>query len=190
MAAPHLLSVDFQKNNLRKHMLRRRGYGVSEGQSNLLRAKLLTLLSGFRHRTIGLVWPMEDEVDLRPIFCELLASGNAIALPETPPKGEPLIFRHWAPDVAMKEGRFRTFFPDSQPVTPDILLVPLLAFDRRGFRLGYGGGYYDRTLARLKSPAFGFALSWQEQVVIPTGPYDCALDAIITEREVIRPRLR
>ena len=87
--------------------------------------------------------------------------------------------------------RFGTLRPDGPEIVPDLLFVPLLAFDRRGRRLGYGGGYYDRTLAALPGAiAVGCAFAAQEMDEVPAGPHDIALDAVATEREVIDCRLR
>jgi 5-formyltetrahydrofolate cyclo-ligase len=137
--------------------------------------------------TIAGVWPLPGELDLRPLLQALHASGHGILLPETTPPGQPLIFRHWTPGCAMVTERFGTQRPDGQIDSPDILFVPLLAFDRRGHRLGYGGGYYDRTLAALPGrAAIGFGFSALEVDFVPTGPHDQPLDAIVTEKEVIR----
>lgn len=111
-------------------------------------------------------WPMGDEIDLRPLLHALHARGHRLALPETPKRGEALIFRHWHPDATMIAGRFGTSHPDGPPVSPDFFLVPLLAFDRRGNRLGYGAGYYDRALAahqtayRLAAPTLPKKCPW------------------------------
>lgn len=138
---------------------------------------------------IALVWPLPGESDLRPVMQALHADGLCIALPEVTAKRRPLTFRLWQPDCVMQPGHHGTCHPEGPPVQPDVVCVPLLAFDRRGMRLGYGGGYYDRTLAALpRARAMGFGLSFQEVTCIPTGLYDVALPAIVTERELIRCR--
>lgn len=95
-------------------------------------------------------WPMGQEIDIRPLLLALHERGHPIVLPETPKRGNPLIFRLWYPGAVMVPERFGTFRPDGEMRAPDFLLVPLLAFDRRGYRVGYGAGYYDRTLAGLR----------------------------------------
>src|SRR5262249_49513285 len=94
-------------------------------------------------------WPIGQEIDIRPVLQALHERGHEIVLPETPKRGNPLIFRIWHPGDSMIPERFGTFRPPGPIAVPDFLLVPLLAFDRRGYRLGYGAGYYDRTLAGL-----------------------------------------
>ena len=107
-------------------------------------------------------------------------------LPETTPRGTPLVFRRWTPDTPLVAGRFNTWHPDAEALAPQLLLVPLLAFDDRLMRLGYGGGYYDRTLAALPGcRAIGFAYARQQVAFIPTGPFDVPLDAIVTEAGVL-----
>lgn len=134
-------------------------------------------------------WPMGREIDIRPLLEALHNSGHPILLPETPPRGNPLIFRHWHPGMAMLPERFGTARPSGAIATPDILLVPLLAFDRQGHRLGYGGGYYDRTLATLPGAmAIGCAYAAQELDEVPVAEYDAPLHAVATERGVIRFR--
>ncbi|MBS4075220.1 5-formyltetrahydrofolate cyclo-ligase [Ameyamaea chiangmaiensis] len=135
---------------------------------------------------VASLWPLEGEPDLRPLAHALHGAGRQVALPETTPRGHPLRFRRWTPDTPMRPGRFGTRFPDGPYAEPDLIFVPLLCFDRRGFRLGYGGGYYDRTLAeRPDARAIGFAFSRQEVAFVPTGPYDVALDHVATEHGVI-----
>jgi 5-formyltetrahydrofolate cyclo-ligase len=132
-------------------------------------------------------WPMRGEIDIRPLLDALHARGHAVLLPETPPPGQALIFRHWHPGAAMLPERFGTQRPDGPIATPDTLLIPLLAFDRRGGRLGYGGGYYDRTLAGLPGArAIGCAFAAQELDAVPMDAYDARLHAVATERGVIR----
>ncbi len=134
------------------------------------------------------VWPLPGEIDLRPLLHTLHARGFGIGLPETTPRGKPLIFRRWQPDSVMLPEKFGTFKPDGPVIEPDLFLVPLLAFDRSGRRLGYGGGYYDRTLPLYPGrPALGFAYAAQEVANLPSEPHDHPLDAIVTEAGVIIP---
>ncbi|MDT8870676.1 5-formyltetrahydrofolate cyclo-ligase [Komagataeibacter rhaeticus] len=128
------------------------------------------------------------ESDLRPVMQALHADGLCIVLPETPPRGHPSSFAVGRLTAPCSRGDTAPFTPMA-PMQPDVVCVPLLAFDRRGMRLGYGGGYYDRTLARLpRARTVGFGLSFQEVTCIPTGLYDVPLPAIVTEREWIRCR--
>ncbi|MEI6161795.1 MAG: 5-formyltetrahydrofolate cyclo-ligase [Roseococcus sp.] len=137
---------------------------------------------------IGGFWPMGAEIDTRPLLDALHARGHGIALPVTPPRGQPLFFRRWLPGKAMARGPMGTQHPaEGEAVTPDWLIIPLLAFDSTGARLGYGGGYYDRTLALLPhATAIGVAYAAQEIPQVPTGPHDIRLTAIATERGLIR----
>lgn len=131
-------------------------------------------------------WPMPGELDIRPVLHALHARGSRVMLPETPPRGNALIFRRWTPESAMIRERFGTYRPDGEVGTPDVLLVPLLAFDRKGNRLGYGGGYYDRTLAALPGArAIGCAFAALELDEVPVGEYDAPLQAVATELGVI-----
>lgn len=132
---------------------------------------------------------MGTEIDTRPLLEALLARGHLIALPVTPPRGQALSFRAWVPGTPMARGPLGTQHPATgEAVSPDWLLIPLLAFDRSGARLGYGGGYYDRTLALLRdATAIGVAYAAQEIAEVPMGPYDIRLHAIATERGLIRP---
>ncbi|SFK39535.1 5-formyltetrahydrofolate cyclo-ligase [Falsiroseomonas stagni] len=134
-------------------------------------------------------WPMGPEIDIRPLLHALHGRGHRIALPVTPKRGLPLHFRAWSPGDALARGPMGTSQPgpDAAPLVPDWLLVPLLAFDRAGRRLGYGGGYYDRTLAALPgATAIGTAFAAQEVDEVPAGPEDAPLTAIVTERGVTR----
>ncbi|MCA3285601.1 MAG: 5-formyltetrahydrofolate cyclo-ligase [Roseomonas sp.] len=132
-------------------------------------------------------WPMGDEMDPRPLMLALASRGHAMALPVTPPRGQPLAFRAWAPSAALRPGPLGTSEPVAgEELRPDVLLVPLLAFDRAGRRLGYGGGYYDRTLAALPgAKPIGIAYAAQEMAEVPAGPQDFHLRLIATEGGVI-----
>jgi len=132
-------------------------------------------------------WPMGDEMDPRLLMLALASRGHAIALPVTPPRGQPLAFRAWAPGAALRPGPMGTSEPVAgEELRPDVVLVPLLAFDRAGRRLGYGGGYYDRTLAALPgAKAIGIAYAGQELAEVPAGLRDFRLPLIATEAGVI-----
>jgi 5-formyltetrahydrofolate cyclo-ligase len=135
--------------------------------------------------------PMRSEINPLPLMKALADAGARLALPVTGPRGEPLTMRAWAWGEPLASGVWgiREPKPQAPQVDPDILLVPLLAFDRAGGRLGYGGGYYDLTLARLRSckavTAIGVAYAIQEIALVPTTPYDATLDLVLTEQEVI-----
>jgi 5-formyltetrahydrofolate cyclo-ligase len=133
-------------------------------------------------------WPMGHEIDIRPLLHALHDRGHPIALPVTPKRGNPLLFRRWRPGDDLARGPMGTRQPaeTADPLTPAFLLVPLLAFDRRGNRLGYGAGYYDRTLAALPGAvALGVAHAAQELDEVPAGPEDARLTAIATEAGLI-----
>lgn len=140
-------------------------------------------------------WPIKDEVDVRPLLSHL-AQTHTIVLPVTPRDRLRLSFRQWTPDCAMEAGPFGTSHPvgelgdGSGPLVPDVVMVPMLAFTRSGDRLGYGGGFYDATLAALKAdnPALrsvGVAYAGQMAKLLPTEPTDVALDHILTENGLI-----
>ena len=135
-------------------------------------------------------WPMGEEIDVKPLLMQLHASGHPIGLPVVVKKSEPLIFRHWHPGMALVGGGFGTEVPPpgAPEVEPQVLIVPLLAFDAEGYRLGYGGGFYDRTLDKLRSGsaadplAVGVAFSAQHVSRVPRDAFDQPLDWIVTEK--------
>ena len=148
------------------------------------------LLAGFAPPPAAIIagyWPMGGEMDPRPLMLALASRGHRLALPVTPPRGQPLTFRFWAPGTALRAGPMGTSEPgEGDECRPDILLVPLLAFDRAGRRLGYGGGYYDRTLTALAgAKAIGIAYAGQEMPQVPAGSQDFRLPLIATEAGII-----
>lgn len=141
----------------------------------------------FRGKTIGAYWPIKDEFDIGPLMSALMAQGETIALPAILRKHHPLEFRRYAPETTLERGPYGTHQPpkSSPALTPHIILMPLLAFTHDGERLGYGGGYYDRTLAELRAAhdvfACGVAFAAQEAQSLPTETHDMRLDGILTE---------
>lgn len=130
--------------------------------------------------------PLGDEINLWPLLTYLYSEGHRICLPVTPKTPSVLNFRQWTPDSLMGTDRHGVSFPVSgTELIPDVVLVPLLAFTNRGERLGYGGGYYDRTLEFLREAgevfACGVAYAGQEMAELPTDAYDQRLDGILTE---------
>jgi len=142
-----------------------------------------TIVSGFS--------PMKSEINPLPLMRKLAEAGARLALPVVAGKGKPLVMRAWVFGEPLAAGVWgiREPKPEAAEVEPDILIVPLLAFDRRGHRIGYGAGYYDMTIAalRAKKPivAVGIAYAIQEVPAVPTTPRDARLDLVLTEREVI-----
>lgn len=178
--------LDAEKAALRRQALATRSPVPGAGEA--LRDVILRDAPPQPGATIGGFWPMGNEINTRLLLEALLARGHAITLPVTPPRGHPLSFRPWHPGMRMARGPMGTQHPaEGEAVTPDWLIIPLLAFDRTGARLGYGGGYYDRTLVLLgHATAIGVAYAAQEIPQVPTGPHDIRLYAIATERGLIR----
>lgn len=174
-----------RKSALRREFLRVRKAPIPAVNRRIVEGlERLVMASGVQR--VGAVWPLPGEIDLRPLCRRLARNGVQVLLPQTPPKGAPLTFRLWRPGCRMKSGRYGTLHPDGPFGTPEFILVPLLAFDRTGGRLGYGGGYYDRTLAALPDlPAVGYAQASQETASLPIGAYDRRLDRIVTEKDVL-----
>lgn len=140
---------------------------------------------------LSFYWPLPEELDARPLAEALIARGQAVALPVMQGAGQPLLFRRWQPGDRLRKVRFGVREPEaSAPLQdPDVMLVPLLAFDRRGYRMGYGGGFYDRSLAEARGRravvAVGLAFAGQECAAVPHDARDQRLDLVVTEAEVI-----
>ncbi len=137
-------------------------------------------------------WPIKTELSPLPLLQALRAKGIKTALPTTPRSNAVLIFKMWNQDTPLVQGLYGTSEPSSDaPIcTPDVILVPMLAFDRAGFRLGYGGGFYDRSLTSLrqmghKVSAIGFAYAAQMTDAVPVNDHDAQLDGILTEYGLI-----
>ena len=177
--------MNSDKSGLRRSALAVRGSFCPEWGFRLAGHVLATTLvpSG---AVVGGYWPMRGEIDVRPLLLALAGRGHLVVLPDTPGRGRALAFRVWRPGVAMIAGRFGTLRPDGAVGAPDVLLVPLLAFDLGCNRLGYGGGYYDRTIAGLPGVrTVGCGFAGQRVDFVPVLPHDVALDAVATECGVI-----
>lgn len=144
-------------------------------------------LPEYRDAVIGGFWPLPDEIDVRPLMTAMHQMGCPLALPCTARKGHSLTFRQWSPGDTLKAGPYGTKEPKAErPVVfPNVVLVPLLAFTMRGDRLGYGGGFYDRTLSKLRNKmsvfACGVAYGAQQANSLPQEPHDEPLSAVLTE---------
>jgi 5-formyltetrahydrofolate cyclo-ligase len=137
-------------------------------------------------------WAVGSEMSLEPILNRLDEQGTVCALPVVVGRGELLVFRQWQQGQELASGPLGTFQPVDAAalVIPQLVLTPLLAFDKTGHRLGQGGGFYDRTLARLRHEnditAIGVAYSAQQVECVPRGATDVQLDAVLTEKEILR----
>ena len=150
---------------------------------------LSEVLAGYRGVPVSGYMPMRTEIDPLPAMAAAAAHGP-VGVPVIMAKGEALRFALWEPECAMVEGSFKALVPSALHwMTPQILIVPLVAFDRNGGRLGYGGGFYDRTLQGLRAAgpvmAIGFAFADQQDDDLPLEPTDQKLDLIVTEGGII-----
>ena len=187
---PAILSPRQTKAELRVEALQRRDDMGAEARAAASLA-IATRLAAWPlpAGSVAAYWPIRSEADPRPVAALLRAQGRPILLPCVT-KGE-LVFRVWNegdPLVKASLGLMEPA-PDAPPLTPSVLLVPLAAFDRRGHRIGYGKGFYDRALAALGPVrAIGIAFATQEIPLIPDEPHDHPLDFVVTEHELIDTR--
>jgi 5-formyltetrahydrofolate cyclo-ligase len=159
---------------------RKAAFAAGQGQAAEILADFLAPHAG---RVLAGYMPMRTEIDPLPAMA---AHQGAVGVPVIMGPAQPLRFREWSPGCAMTEGAFKAFIPvDGAWIDPQVVIVPLVGFDARGYRLGYGGGFYDRTLAGLRARhdvlAVGFAFDAQELPEVPIDAYDQRLDAIVTE---------
>ncbi len=187
-------SLDDQKRRLRAEARTRRAAAAAAAPdaADAVRERLLSAVVLPPAAAVSAYWPMGSELDPRPLMQALDGRGHGLALPVVAGAGQPLVFRAWTPGDPLRPAAFNTREPgpDKAEVTPRVLLVPLLAFDRAGYRLGYGGGFYDRTLAGLRAAgtalAVGLAFAGQEVESVPRDVNDRRLDWVVTEAEAIR----
>ena len=181
-------SIEDVKHALRREARRRR-VGMHEShRAEASRAACHHFLSGFPldpDATVAGYWPIRDELDIRPIMAQLMDAGQPFCLPVVQGDDLPLELRQWKEGEALYPAGFGTLAPESGAtvLVPDVVLMPLLGFDGSGTRLGYGGGYYDRTLAGLarRPRLVGFAYEVQQFDHLPRLAHDIPLDAVVTE---------
>jgi len=152
-------------------------------------AHLSEVLAGYRGVPLSAYMPIRTEIDPLPAMAEAAAHGP-VGVPVIRGAGLPLNFSRWEPDCPLKEGPFGAMIPEvDEFFDPEIVIVPLVAFDRKGGRLGYGGGFYDRTLELLRGKrptlAIGFAWAAQEADTLPLEPTDQPLDMVVTETGIL-----
>ncbi|MGY9049445.1 hypothetical protein P775_17990 [Puniceibacterium antarcticum] len=184
------MNLETAKAEARKAAFARRkaAYEADKGNSAAI---LSSVLAGYRGVPVAGFLPIRTEIDPRVAMEEAAAHGP-VAVPVILGKGQPLQFSLWEPGCALRDGPFGAMVPAvDRFILTEILIVPLVAFSRAGGRLGYGGGFYDRTLELLRSQgpilAIGFAYGAQEAQDLPLEPTDQPLDLIVTEAEAITP---
>lgn len=158
-------------------------FAAGQGQAAEILADFLAPQAG---KVLSGYMPMRTEIDPLPAMA---VHQGPVGVPVILEKAAPLRFREWSPGCRLVEGAFRAMIPEEGAwVEPEVMIVPMLAWDRRGYRLGYGGGFYDRTLELLRARgpvlAVGFAFAAQEVAEVPIDGYDQRLDAVVTEKGV------
>ena len=190
------MNIATDKATLRCEALARRHAAAKDSAQagDSLRDRFLSAISLPARAVVSGFWPMGDEIDVRPLLEALIARSHPVALPTVVRRGEALVFRAWRPGDALAGGTLGTSVPaaDQPELRPQIVITPLLAFDARGFRVGYGAGYYDMTLAQLRAAgnvlAVGVGYDAQEVDTVPIEDWDQPLDWIVTERRAFQVR--
>lgn len=178
------------KNLLRQNAFRKRmtlPAAVQKQAAQDMTKNFLKHVSLTQGMTIAGYWPVQAEINVLPLLTQLLQQGYACALPQVIATDKPLVFRSWHEKTKMRINTYQIKEPDpaaASIVTPDVIIVPLLAFDHAGHRLGYGAGLYDRTLSGLKGRTVGVAFESQRVDKIPHEGHDRRLDMIVTDRNI------
>ncbi len=190
-----VMSVESTKAAMRKQALERRKLVTSQERHAFAEhlagegVRLARARPGVK--VVAAYWPLAEEADTFPLLRALADAGFTTALPVTVGAGRPMLFRRWAPGDTLVKASFGLSEPEpGQPVVePEVLFIPLAAFDRRGHRIGYGKGHYDATLAQFRETrdvlAVGVAFGRQEIPDVPDEEHDQKLDFVITEDELI-----
>jgi 5-formyltetrahydrofolate cyclo-ligase len=188
-----LTTAAADKSSWRQALIKRRATlpaDMAARDSLLAARRLLARVDLSGDPVVSAFWSLEGEIDTRPVLQALQALGIVTALPRMQGRGRPLVFHRWAPGDPLQPGPFQVMqpSPDAPHVIPAIMLTPLLAFDAAGYRLGWGGGFYDRTIAEQRArggplQVVGYAFACQEVEQVPREPFDQRLDLVVTERE-------
>ena len=184
------LPENSSKPDLRRHFRAVRNKAAVDGSAAALNGAkhFLSSIDIPERAVVAGYWPMRSEFDPRPLMTRLSEAGHSLALPVVVENHQPLVFRAWKPSDLLVEGGFKVQVPHhtSPEVLPDVILVPMLAFDAEGYRLGYGGGFYDRTLSKAmlerQVVAVGLAFAAQGTETLPREDHDQKLNWIITEQ--------
>jgi len=184
------------KQRLRAEMAEIRGLLAGRTRAaNAVRDRFLSRFGDrLRGATVSAYWPIRDELDSRPLLYALSERGATCALPAVTGRGRPMIFRRWRPGDVLIEAAFGLREPadTALPLVPDIVVAPLLAVDPAGRRLGYGGGYYDRTIAALRRGGavltVGIGYDVQIRPGVPAGPDDMRLDWAVSDERIVECR--
>ena len=185
-----------KKKKMRQDALEKRAQIAAtvngEAASERLRDNFLSEFPAREGQSVAAYWPYRYEIDVRPLLERLDELGCNCLLPVVMGRREPLQFHQWKPGDFLEASRLGVLEPSKfhPSATPVMVILPLLAFDRQGNRLGYGGGYYDQTLQALRNKsdvsAIGVGYEEQEVETLPEEPQDQKLDAVVTDRAVLR----
>ncbi|MCW9034484.1 MAG: 5-formyltetrahydrofolate cyclo-ligase [Rhodospirillales bacterium] len=192
-------SIDVNKKKLRQELLARRviakkelGEKASEDFAENLFQFLRTNSLLKTENVLAAYWPIKSEISTESFLQKVFQHNIRCSLPVVEEADQALSFRSWTPDTKLVCGKFGVLTPPEYNgiLLPKIIIVPLVGFDMSGARLGYGGGYYDRTLELLRRNedilAFGAGFSCQQVEKVPTGPFDQKLDGVVTEEGAIK----
>jgi len=193
MTMPSGVSLTERKTQQRRALMVRRKEAHAARGTEAAAALTVRALSELKTTDVSIAgyWPLGDELDCRPLLAALKAAGAQVALPVVAGQGQVLIFRNWTPGDALEPGPFGTAHPGLRAavVAPRVLFVPLIGFDASGHRLGYGAGYYDRTITAFRKEraitAIGLAYDEQEVDAVPSESHDQRLDAVMTDRRTL-----
>ncbi|WP_404425954.1 5-formyltetrahydrofolate cyclo-ligase [Thalassospira australica] len=175
------------RKNVRKELLAWRGSidPATHGQWSVSVCNgMMAILAERPKATVGFYWPIQNEIDLRPVIVDHIARGGKAALPVVPTKAQPMIFHDWTPQAEMVPGFARIPEPVGTKAVPiHVMIAPLVGFDGRGYRLGYGGGFFDRTLASLAVRPLVVGVGFEATRLDDIFPheYDIPVDIILTE---------